>query len=652
MESIETAVKADQREQAIVSAGTHVISEPQDHSYPNNITQIMKAMHSAVLAEDFQTRESLLSQLFNHCVENPSLLSELSLELLFVGADDEAFRARAKVLSLDMDNRKYWSRFQRICEEIEACNLTLEPVSAWQLILLHGIRDGKFVADAASWPLVASVLHKSPEFVELVHELEHPEVCPDSIMTIAHRNQLFLAYISRGTVADIATEELIRRLRSLCLELEISKRSDPRFIEITCAIAHTCRSNEFVIPQTIHEKQLVEQLEQKLGSLSAQALVKSSGSISLLACYKPLANFDWISSINRTEIGGDLDRLLLETVDKAAEESRILGTIDTLTPITNSTSLNVQSQYEANPYPVWNALREQTHQGLPIKNYLESLSNKKVADTGGILDNPNILIAGCGTGKHSIEVARGFANQRVTAIDLCRSSLAFASRMRGELNVANVDFFQADITELHCLREKFAWIESVGTLHHCGDAEEAWSTLRDLLLPNGIMRIGLYSARARSGLKPFQRKISDESDETVVEEILRLRREVITQTFGEGPYSYDELVEITTLLGKPRSESPAPYPPILFSDFFSTSGFRDLLLHEKEQCFNLSEISNISERLELEFLGFELSPTLKKDFINKFGEERLTHFQSWETFEHENPRTFSSMYTMWFQAKD
>ena len=109
MESIETAVKADQREQAIVSAGTHVISEPQDHSYPDNITQIMKAMHSAVLAEDFQTRESLLFQLYNHCVENPSLLSELSLELLFLGADDEAFRAGAKVLALDMDNHKYWS---------------------------------------------------------------------------------------------------------------------------------------------------------------------------------------------------------------------------------------------------------------------------------------------------------------------------------------------------------------------------------------------------------------------------------------------------------------------------------------------------------------------------------------------------------------
>ena len=59
-----------------------------------------------------------------------------------------------------------------------------------------------------------------------------------------------------------------------------------------------------------------------------------------------------------------------------------------------------------------------------------------------ILDvlNPKILIAGCGTGQHSIMTAKRYKNSNVTAIDLSIASIAYAKRKTDELGVTNIDY--------------------------------------------------------------------------------------------------------------------------------------------------------------------------------------------------------------------
>ena len=64
------------------------------------------------------------------------------------------------------------------------------------------------------------------------------------------------------------------------------------------------------------------------------------------------------------------------------------------------------------------------------------------------VDAPEILIAGCGTGQHSIETARRFKKSRVLAVDLSFASLSYAKRKTKELGFQNITYLQADILNL------------------------------------------------------------------------------------------------------------------------------------------------------------------------------------------------------------
>ena len=56
----------------------------------------------------------------------------------------------------------------------------------------------------------------------------------------------------------------------------------------------------------------------------------------------------------------------------------------------------------------------------------------------------NILIAGCGTGKHLLHAQR-YKNAAITGIDLSASSLNYAQRKLNELGIKSVDLIQMDI---------------------------------------------------------------------------------------------------------------------------------------------------------------------------------------------------------------
>ena len=103
-----------------------------------------------------------------------------------------------------------------------------------------------------------------------------------------------------------------------------------------------------------------------------------------------------------------------------------------LSRIKDDVSSKVRQQYEENPYPRWVSL------GLPLKaraiaeiakSINLKVSDKKIYDC----KMPQILVAGCGTGQHSIGTAARFKNCNVLAIDLSLSSLAYAKRKTEEL---------------------------------------------------------------------------------------------------------------------------------------------------------------------------------------------------------------------------
>mgnify|MGYP006225844689 CR=1 FL=1 len=76
----------------------------------------------------------------------------------------------------------------------------------------------------------------------------------------------------------------------------------------------------------------------------------------------------------------------------------------------------------------------------PISKIVEELQLKLHYEKINEVKNPNILIAGCGTGQHSITTAARFNASKVLAIDLSLSSLAYAKRKTKEFAIENIEY--------------------------------------------------------------------------------------------------------------------------------------------------------------------------------------------------------------------
>ena len=195
-------------------------------------------------------------------------------------------------------------------------------------------------------------------------------------------------------------------------------------------------------------------------------------------------------------------------------------------------------------------------------------------------NNPNVLIAGCGTGNHICQAAN-YLNANILGVDLSLTSLAYAKRKVEELGLKNIEFLQADILQLKNQTKKFDVIESVGVLHHMRNPLKGLKILLDLLKPNGFLLIGLYSEKARLHIvkaKEFAKKNKFENSLTGI------------RSFREAIFN-----EKTDLLLQKLSKG---------KDFYSTSSIKDLIFHVQEHRFTLPQIFKILKNLNLEFLGF------------------------------------------------
>ncbi len=241
-------------------------------------------------------------------------------------------------------------------------------------------------------------------------------------------------------------------------------------------------------------------------------------------------------------------------------------------------------------------------------------------------ENPEILVAGCGTGLHALVTASSFSNSRVLAMDLSLSSLAYAMRKTRELGFTNIDYAQGDIMELGSIGRQFDLIECGGVLHHLGDPLGGWRILVGLLRPGGLMKIGLYSEIARQPMVKARALIAEKGYLPSFDDIRRCRQDIMAMN------------------GDPETSRVAN-----FGDFFSMSACRDLLFHVQEHRFTLPRIVAALESLNLKFLGLDIKDqgTLR-EFKKCYPESgALTSPSLWHEFELNHPNTFLHMYHFW-----
>jgi SAM-dependent methyltransferase len=436
-------------------------------------------------------------------------------------------------------------------------------------------------------------------------------------------NDLFLVCaLESVALAGAALEVFLTQLRSALLRVAMGEVSGPagagdKVVRLFCALAQQCFLNEYVFAQSDEEVACAESLSGRLlQNLTAGKDVRLV-LLAAVAAYFPLHGLPAAETLVHREwtaMGTDLVR---QQLAEPLEEARDCKAIPALTAIEDDVSLQVMRQYEENPYPRWtiNPLAAERAQGR--------VAGPRAAE--------DILIAGCGTGEHSIAIAQVFPNARILAVDISLASLAHARRKTREFGLQNIEYAQADILKLGTLGRGFDRIEAVGVLHHLEYPEAGWRVLLSLLRPDGEMRVGLYSETARRVILDARALIAARGFRANADDIRQCRQEILRDGNSER---WKVLVNA--------------------KDFYNTSGCRDLLFNVMEHRFTIPQIAAFVNGHDLAFLGFDLpenSPVLEKFQRQSAKPVALTDLDHWHTFEAANPQTFAGMYTFFVRKK-
>lgn len=441
-------------------------------------------------------------------------------------------------------------------------------------------------------------------------------------------NPLLYSLLTSTQNPDMELERFLTVARRLLLETAIGVAASPDEHQVSPfygALAQQCFINEYVFSQCEEEGRQIDELCARLTAALESGTPVPALWVTAIAAYRPLGSVPLAARLLDRQWPEPVTVLLAQQIVEPQAEARLRAEMPRLTDIADGVSRDVRELYEENPYPRWvrtacgealNGIGVYLYRKFPLARFQRRA-----------VGSADILVAGCGTGQHAIEVARRFRDAQVLAIDLSSGSLAYAKRKSQELRFTNIEYGQADILELGALGRSFDLIESAGVLHHMSDPFAAWGTLLSLLRPGGFMLVGLYSQAARRDILQARRFIAARQFEPVPDQIRQCRQEIMAS-----------------------GEAENLKPLLKMSDFFSISTCRDLLFHVQEFYVTLAEIDEYLRANNLTLLGFELSPSVLHAYRQRFpNDPAATDIGQWQIFETERPDTFSGMYQFWVQ---
>jgi SAM-dependent methyltransferase len=449
-------------------------------------------------------------------------------------------------------------------------------------------------------------------------QVDLTKLCQDKLYNEALRKLFF---------CNPKIEELNRDLRSYFLSLDNSL-INPDEVHLMTSLVYQLYNNEYVLSYTDAEAEQVELLCQQLASANLDTLQQQQNDLLKVLLYRPLKGT--LSRVQIMEILSRRDKCwqpeifnLISRLDKL-EDGESTDGITAYADITNQTSKAVKAQYEINPYPRWLSLdfNTPTTYGAALEKALPFYQ----ADEHFFSDSLDILIAGCGTGRHAIQVARYFRGVNVTAIDVSMHSLSYANTMAKKYKLDNIQFIQADILNLGDFEKRFDIIECSGVLHHMANPLAGAQVLKGLLKPHGLLKVGLYSERARNEVVGCRKLISELYPETSSQIIREFRKEVLNNADG--------------------------FPQIVQSaDFYSMSGCRDLLFHVQEHRFTPNSLENLISDLGMTFMGFvQVQGEHLRAYDERFPlDKHRTDLGNWEQLEEDIPQIFSAMYQFYLK---
>ncbi len=599
--------------ESLIVSQKSVQLDPQDAKAHNNLGIIMKELGRLEEAE-VSYRQAI--KLKPDLAEAHSNLGFIMQEL---GRLEEACSSFIQAISLKPDFTDAYLNLAFVIKNIEftSSNIKLYP------LLIKLINIGNYIRPLDLAPGILSLLKHDPLIKDLLLEVNFAKNLKEANSIISSLDKLMLLHkIMRiCRLPDIQFEKFFLSMRSLFITNLNNFDATPELINFLSSLSLHCFINEYIYIEKDDETELVNSLETEIKETISRSEQPDATKILCLASYRPLHKYNWCQKLKSLD---NLEEVKSRLIEEPFTERALVKEIPILGEISDNVSSKVREQYEENPYPRWVKIE------LPLK--ARSISEICTAKNLHLnlksiqhIITPNILVAGCGTGQHSIETASTFSDCQVTAVDLSLTSLAYAKRKTTELGITNLKYLQADILNLNQLKQKFDIIESVGVLHHMDEPMAGWKVLTELLNPSGLMRIGLYSELARLEIAEVRKEIKLQKVGTSDADIKKFRQSLIE--------SHNEHHQLLT-----KS-----------SDFFSLSTFRDLIFHVQEHRFTIPQIKKCLNKLGLKFCGFENKDVIS-NFRNFHGKEvDIYDLELWHQFEENNPRSFGGMYVFWCQ---
>ncbi|WP_161629988.1 methyltransferase domain-containing protein [Desulfogranum mediterraneum] len=446
------------------------------------------------------------------------------------------------------------------------------------------------------------------------------------------QDQLLVKALPRVFFISPEIETLLTTVRSsLLLDIAYSQNLPNLLVPFVESLALQNQLNEYVYYVSDKEKEILKLFSQLLQSHTDQddwSPRESELILLMLAMYGQLYDLlprERLLSVPLESWPESLQAIAWATLFEVKQELESARLIPTLTEVDDETSQAVQAQYESNPYPRWDNLDR-----WPGETFGQSMAAVLPGYTPPaclLEEKINILVAGCGTGRQPLALALQLPHSSITAVDISRRSLAYAAEKAAHYQVNNVQFFQADILKLGELEQHFHLIVSTGVLHHLAAPLVGWQILRNLLLPEGILQIDLYSRVARVEITRH-REILAQLEMTPTPENIRRYRQALAK---QEPDSF--ILQIM--------------------DFYNLSMCRDLLFHVQEHQFTWPQIQKCCDQLEMEFVGVHARPQLYQQYRALFPDDpQCRDLQNWHRLELEFPQSFWGMYSFWCKQRE
>jgi tetratricopeptide (TPR) repeat protein/SAM-dependent methyltransferase len=441
-------------------------------------------------------------------------------------------------------------------------------------------------------------------------------------------DDLLIALLTNALVTDVGLERLLTTLRHGLLEeaavADPGAVADPVSLRFHGALARQCFLNEYIYESDRFEQAALRALGERLDrALTASDPIPAQW-VAALASYGPLYALPQASRLMERRWPAPVAALIEQQLQQPRTEQELRLQTPRLTDIRDPVSLQVRRQYEENPYPRWVA--------LPVPSTRESLASYLRRRVPGAAVQPTAtlprieaLVAGCGTGQHPLEMLLRLSGVQMLAIDLSLASLGYAQRMARQLGVRDIEFAQADLLELGSLERRFDLIDSSGVLHHLADPARGLAVLVGLLRDGGLLRLSLYSERARRHVVAARDHVAGLGLGATTDGI-RAGRAALVALADEDPR---------------RQVLAIP-------DFHATSECRDLLFHVQEHRFTLPGVAGLLDEAGLELVGLELDHCQVAAFTAEHpAPGALGDIGLWHAFEQSHPDTFAAMYTVW-----